>query len=545
MKIYKPFLILLTSMANSSFSFPSLPQKKLKIKLPILSHLEAKLKLKRSESQRISGNVLKEEMSFDVDNIPLCRTTASFIKLETLEETYLIGTLPEEIELINKEFPTQVMIDSWKKNNPIAKIISPFKKCYFNSTKNRPKKLTLLPAIIFQARAEKNLLEIILGQEKTLDSQNLSFDLARRALVHPRDVLDNQLSEISIGDQLENHRLATSFLNLKKTILPISTSGHEVLAFDENNLLFSDLSCFAHAIQHDEWFRNIDGNPSFYPKLELETHAEFDGDVNNAFYQAGGADQVATIFIGDGDGYIFKNLATDADVVSHELGHHYIFQYFRGMSHQARLIHEALADYFVMSKNNDSCFARTICGSEASFCSNFQECLRNSENDQQFDPSENRSQTHEQSQFLSGFLWSLREDPLFATSFDSKVFAAVKMLHDSSGLRDFVIALILSDRVNGDDRLEACETILDKAISRNLGSITNDIDCQNLNQLRLSPPNNESSKQSPKKNDLARAAGCGSIASSRPSDDQHRWIMILLLFPSLLFVGGVVLNDRP
>ncbi|RZA10831.1 MAG: hypothetical protein EOP10_34115, partial [Proteobacteria bacterium] len=124
---------------------------------------------------------------------------------------------------------------------------------------------------------------------------------------------------------------------------------------------FTQTSIFAHTNMALEWLKSK-GYANFgTTQIKLLAHAKIDGDINNALYKPASGSSSPMILVGDGDGEILQNLGTDADVVSHELGHHVVYNSITQISGESLVIHEALADFFTFARTGNACLGESIC----------------------------------------------------------------------------------------------------------------------------------------------------------------------------------------
>src|SRR5690606_2594621 len=150
--------------------------------------------------------------------------------------------------------------------------------------------------------------------------------------------------------------------------------------------------------------------------------------------------------VGDGDGEKLQNLPKDSDVVSHELGHHVIFQSLTSTKGESLVMHEGLADYFAFARTDDPCLGESICpaGSPVG-CELESQCLRTADNTYVLNV-DTKSEEHFKSQFISGMLWDLRDNAVPAQDLDEMVIQATGMLLSNSGYHDLILTLMLADK---------------------------------------------------------------------------------------------------
>lgn len=206
---------------------------------------------------------------------------------------------------------------------------------------------------------------------------------------------------------------------------------------------------------------------------------------------------VPSITLGDGDGVHLTNLALDADVSGHELGHHIVFQSVKStqqlevedgseeLTDHSGAIHEGLADFFIFAKSGNTCLGESICPGSGSICSQQGQCLRNADNDLKYGSEEYWNITndlyHLKGQLVSGLLWDIRTDPsVTGPDFDSLVIKAIEFLDARSTYSNLLLALVASDHHFYQGKF-GC-TIVDKAKARGFEQVINEIipDCLNF-----------------------------------------------------------------
>lgn len=201
--------------------------------------------------------------------------------------------------------------------------------------------------------------------------------------------------------------------------------------------------------------------------------------INNASYIPSSfnpAGSFPLILLGEGDGVGLKDLVVDADVMFHELGHHVVYRTLKSTSYESKVIHEALADFFVFAKTNNACVAEGVCppGSEDCWKPG---CLRTGINQLKLTDVNLPTGAHRRSQVLSGMLWDMRV--IFGPDVvDTLVFKAVDYLLWESRYEDLVFALLAADlELNGGSY--ACR-IHEFAQARGLGERISKISCNDF-----------------------------------------------------------------
>ena len=260
--------------------------------------------------------------------------------------------------------------------------------------------------------------------------------------------------------------------------------------YDRNDPRFPEATAFAHIHKHLDFFKSLGFRYDVASPLLVTLHSSSNNMTNNALYTPAldGSRDRPEIRLGDGDGNVLQNLAIDGDVISHELGHHIVFQRLKSTQGQSLPIHEGLADFFVFARRESPCLAETICPAGApdaahhGACWVREKCLRTADNSLRIDTdripdSQLPMSSHLRGQVVSGLLWDLVRVGAFSAKQLAKVtYDAVGMLLNNSGYRDLLLALLTAD-----SSLHAgqhCDRILNAAIARGFGTYLSDVACK-------------------------------------------------------------------
>ncbi|MGA1794292.1 MAG: hypothetical protein ACMUIL_00415 [bacterium] len=220
---------------------------------------------------------------------------------------------------------------------------------------------------------------------------------------------------------------------------------------DEINAYYHANRMIRHIRQIDPDFLNSPG-PGLLPITITVRHGE---RYNNAFWLPGEG-----VFLGEGDGFSFRNFAHFSDVVYHEVTHaitDIMYGYLWGEAstiHQASLrmygatgqfdaMHEAFSDYWACTLNDDSKI-----GDGGFLVSSQRDCVRNLENDLRY-PSDYGNQSYTNSLILSGAMWNVRQR-MREESGDLGVRTADTLFHiareaRSRTFRDFLLDVLMVD----------------------------------------------------------------------------------------------------
>ncbi len=444
---------------------------------------------------------------FDLDNIPICDLEVKVHKsLDGL--TSVIGDIPnlparsfqetdwQSPDKIAKTVVETLLVSSMGANYNLVSSA----KCLWSKTDE------LRPA--WQQIIAVNGLEyeIITNGDEVFRFDPRFFQETGSAEVYPDNINEGSPEVISLADMdssgfLSNSSFEICMPSVTGSNACVSSKTAPVLPFaQEPNFQFNydakdeankyiQTAIFTHANIALEWITNH-GYANFgNSKIQLMAHAKFSGDSNNALYQPGGGTRLPMILVGDGDGNILQNLGTDADVVSHEFGHHIIFSTVTQISGESLVIHEAMADYFTFARTGNACLGESVCPNTTvgrQVCVVPVQCLRTGENDLAYGAKNLPTEPHQTGQFISGMLWDLyKKDRLALDDVTHLVLKAIDLLVSNSGYKHLVVALLLAD--HSEYQGKYCAKILSRAKVRGLGTILSDVSCDNIALTPASP----------------------------------------------------------
>ena len=312
-----------------------------------------------------------------------------------------------------------------------------------------------------------------------------------------------------IGDTfLTSEKITTK----PKGVDRISSSEHNFVV-DPDHESFPEVNVFSQVSRMISWFEEKSFKWIEGELLTIKIHESIPSkeegvppNPNNALYlpaeyvnldDPSVTADVPSITLGDGDGVHLTNLALDADVSGHELGHHIVFQSVKStqqveeedgseeLTDHSGAIHEGLADFFMFAKSGNSCLGESICPGSGSICSQQGQCLRNADNDLKYGSEEywsiENKLYHLKGQLISGLLWDIRTDSsVTGPDFDSLVIKAIQFLNQRSTYSNLLLALVASDHHFYQGKY-GC-TIVDKAKARGFEQIITEIipDCLNF-----------------------------------------------------------------
>lgn len=360
------------------------------------------------------------------------------------------------------------------------------------------------------------------------------------AQVYPNNILDEtkQAFSFPISDSgyLENDYFVTVLDSPQYSYAYASDFN---FVFNDGTSEFEETSVFTNSNRALQWLQSM-GYENFGDKpIRLIVHASFSGDTNNALYQP--SNDYSMIYVGDGDGIILDNLSTDADVVSHELGHHVVYQTIKNISGESLVVHEGLADFLTFARTGNACLGESICPETSGICSLPQQCLRTAENDLKLTSPDLPPQPHLRSQFLSGLLWDLREiDGIPADDLTRMLLKAIELFVSNSGYQHVILGLMVID--DAEYSGQYCSKIYDRAIARGLSAQLEGFACNSVsslaNQGGLSSVTEDSSTSgstgaAAQTRSSSKKPLCGSVGGK---NNHPAALILVLLLPAVIWL---------
>ena len=211
----------------------------------------------------------------------------------------------------------------------------------------------------------------------------------------------------------------------------------------------SEITSFVNVQRALRYFESLGySNPD--GQIDVHLNISVNGSLNNALYQpaVSNANGKPKISISKGDGQVLKNLDLDADVISHEFGHHAIWRSIKNTTGESLVLHEGLADFFAFAAQGNQCLGESICPADSPFCWVEGRCLRTGDNTLSYNDSTYRNlDPHLKSQMVSGMLWDLYEEHRVEIStLEKTVYRALELLNSTSTIVDLTLALAAADQ---------------------------------------------------------------------------------------------------
>jgi hypothetical protein len=368
-----------------------------------------------------------------------------------------------------------------------------------------------------------------------------------RARVYPYDPATTPtLVTETLTDLVGDNTLSSQYF--RTVVSPGRTqasSPNREYNYEVGSAEFDETAAFVNVTKHFKYLQGL--GFTWYGPRPLLINPSLASIPNNArFLVAKGGTALPTIEIGPGAEGVLRNLASDASVVSHELGHFAIYRAITKTSGESFVLHEGLADFFEAARAEDPCLGNSVCPLESPACMVRGKCLRTADNRFKFMDSSwqgflsaTGQYSHLHGQVFSGLLWDLRKRAKGgANAVDTLVMRAIGFLPPEAGFSDFLTQLIVTDKeINqGGHR----EQILQVVAERDLDSFLNlDESGYPVAKVEKSGIESASSAQSgsgatPRRSN--KSGGCGILGQSEGSGRNEgfsRLVFFILTAPTL------------
>jgi hypothetical protein len=388
--------------------------------------------------------------------------------------------------------------------------------------------------------------------EPTADGQREAWELVVtaggwnwRAIADDREVylLEKRWFGVTGRVYEENEKDdATALVTLDQTTSPltnarvrVSGSGYDASDFTGSSYdysmsdkRFEMTTSFYHADRHIDYLiaRGFDWDTkAITVKLFDST---FNKSPDNAMYQPPSSSSgTPIIYVGNGSGTVLANLTTDSDVVSHEIGHHIIYQTLTKISGESLVVHEGLSDFFTNARSGDPCLAESICvETTARACMIKNQCLRTADQTFKLSTDGIKDDEHLKGQVVSGLMWDLRGDT-YGVPTDTLMditMEAVSLLGPSSGYHDLIQLLVWADKEVADGAYGCDITTAAKA----RGFPMTGIDCKNPSTA-ITGTKESTSGSSKSSSSTDGGWLCGTIGGVSPNSNRGAAQAVLLM----------------
>jgi hypothetical protein len=340
----------------------------------------------------------------------------------------------------------------------------------------------------------KKLYQVLVKNQRLAEVHESSFHASGSATIYkPKSSSETQT--VALGPNLQNNGFLCS--DLLTTTVPddkvMAYSPDLVFNYLPGDFRFNEVSAF-YSI-NEMWNYFLAKNPQAnWSGSQIEIRLSEDPSIESSgpYYENPNIESTvvrprinAPLQLKQGSKLLLINLATDSTALAHELGHHILYQYVGVSSaEEQKILHEAVADAFVMFKDNEPCLGPTICPASSYLCTYGKKtCLRTAENSLTYDGDEYQVKMagdfHVKDQLLTGLLWDLhKKDGLSTRYLGDLLYKAISFLPWETNFADFLLSLQLADAALSKG-VNAC-TIATAAKRRGMGSRLSQMPCENF-----------------------------------------------------------------
>lgn len=382
----------------------------------------------------------------------------------------------------------------------------------------------------------KEILVLARDTHEILSRDPIDFHVT--AHVHTENVLDAKLQTVTLDEIKEGDYLDYPMFSVfgRTTLDTRAQAMNGLFPYtpDSNPTLFDQVQTSFNAQKALSWFQRMTGWEHSGRPIEIFTNTD---DLNNAFYLPAQGTLPAEVHLGRGDQISMRFLSRDADVVSHELSHHYIYQFVTTSRGDSGVIHEGTADYLAYAIQGDPHLGETVVPNAP-----YLRTALISENRRYDDPNQDRT-SHHLGQYWSAVLWDLREQ--LGSEGDEMILTSLSYLPEQATLTDAFVALLYADNAlfptTDKYRGENYCTILKRAIARGFTHAVRSLDgssCElDLAQIASQRDAEIVPPQKSSRDPLAHIIpACGALSHGGKS---FRWFALLCLgFPFLPLLFG-------
>ena len=369
-----------------------------------------------------------------------------------------------------------------------------------------------------------------------------------RARVYPYDPLTTPtLVTETLTDLVGENTLSSQYF---RTVVSAgrtqASSLNREYDYEVGSAEFDETAAFVNVTKHFKYLQGL--GFTWYGPRPLLINPSLASIPNNArFLVPKGGAGLPTIEIGPGVEGVLRNLASDASVVSHELGHFAIYRAITKTSGESFVLHEGLADFFEAARAEDPCLGNSVCPLESPACMVRGKCLRTADNRFKYQDSSwqgflspTGQYSHLHGQVFSGLLWDLRKRAKGGTkAVDTLVMRAIGFLPPEAGFSDFLTQLIVTDKETNQGGHR--EQILQVVSERELGSFLNLDESGNpvakVEKSGIESASNAGTASGTTPRRSKKSGGCGvlgRIEGHEESEGSSRSANFMLMVPILL-----------
>ncbi len=378
-------------------------------------------------------------------NIPLCEGYAKIY--QSSEKIFLTGNLPpiDIKEPLQLNIPEEINQEALEKKFETTDLKQLNEKSLCYALKNHE----LIPVWKQKFEREKAPYEVLGYAENIISIEPLFFHAVGTAKIYEeKDTDDTNFSA------LKNYTLAglSSGGTLCSERFRVAPEDGQVIAYNKDlSFIFNPTSelekfeqaaLFTYAEEQANYIKSLVHTKKWYgPQILIYPDTQNEGLTNNVFYLPGDEENLPAIQVPKGDNKKLHQVRLDNEAIQHEVGHHVFYRSVKTGNGESGILHEAVADIFVMLRTKNGCLGEHLCLND-SLCVSLS-CLRTAENDLTSTSYLDVSGKHKQSQLISGMLW----DVALKIGYDNTAAwlnYSIDLMPENADFSDFVVALFNS-----------------------------------------------------------------------------------------------------
>lgn len=486
---------------------------------------------------RSGQSLMVTDYDYTHSGFPICDTTIRTVRHET-GETVMVGNVPlvqSPSQFSSSEWPLKEDAFEYAAAAMANKIgasaeeasLMDFQPCLYNLQGH------LQPSWEFSISFSSRTYRVFGDDRQIFSAAPWFFDATARIQAYDPNVTTGTLKTFQVtvdgSGTLTNNYFTTEIYAGGSR----QQSASNTFNYTGKDIPSAESSTFAYVNQHLDYLTSVGYSWGSSRQITVISNVAVKGDVNNAYYSGPTSSSGPTIYVGMGDGTILTNLAFDADVASHELGHHVVFASITSTDGESLALHEGLADFFALARTGEMCLGESVCpaGTRVSACRiQSNRCLRSADNTMKYNDATYTSYIkdgHMSGQLISGLLWDLRKTNAMPADLLSRyVLQAITYLPTNAQFKNFVAALLYTDSQNGSTYQAAITSAL---ATRGLAAATLGVD---TNDLKTSASTENAATPAAATNDSESSGGGGifgcAVSGYQQNQTSHWWLVVVL-----------------
>ena len=354
------------------------------------------------------------EFEFSYNKKPLCSEHAKIYKMSN--KIMMTGDIPNKKLLepsakTSSFFPS--VLEAFKEILDAKKISYAGSKELCYTIKDNQ----LLPVWRVKFSKDQDPYEALVHNKKILNIKPLFFNQTITAKVYDEKDKKGSKAFVLRDYEIEGGSSGGTLCTERFRVVPydedesLAYNKDSIFSFDPDSSVefFAQTSLFVYAQLQSDYISNLPlGKQWLGPQIEIIPDMGNQGISNGAQYLPGDNLTKPQIRMPKGDQYKLHQIRIDNEAVQHEVGHHVLYRSVQDPTGESLVIHEGIADAFVMLRTKDACLGEHLCLNDLLCVTN--KCLRSADNDYSLNSPDLPFEAHLQSQLISGLFWDLAKE---------------------------------------------------------------------------------------------------------------------------------------